>query len=194
MLGGRNLNGNKRFIVASRQSAECRRQMTKGVMRVCAWGCSPELGSQGSMSSSSLGHSADATSRSSADYGERIHKDINSHVHRHTLSTTSERKKTHASHPSCLFFTCEHTAPIHHPPILQVATNTFSVTAPKQWQAAKTRAPRREEERRKMQRNGDSCLKPQQPLLCSVLLTIPPLLCFPPAFRLPHLLCSTLSI
>lgn len=32
---------------------------------------SPELGSQGSMSSSSLGHSADATSRSSADCGEK---------------------------------------------------------------------------------------------------------------------------
>ncbi|TNN73924.1 hypothetical protein EYF80_015941 [Liparis tanakae] len=37
---------------------------------------SPELGSQGSMSSSSLGHSADATSRSSADYGERIQKTV----------------------------------------------------------------------------------------------------------------------
>lgn len=32
---------------------------------------SPELGSQGSMSSSSLGHSADATSRSSADCGRQ---------------------------------------------------------------------------------------------------------------------------
>lgn len=35
---------------------------------------SPELGSQGSMSSSSLGHSADATSRSSADCGEERRK------------------------------------------------------------------------------------------------------------------------
>lgn len=97
-----------------------------------------------------------------------------------------KEKKTRAPHPSCLFFTCEHTAPIHHPPILQVATNTFSVTAPEQWQTAKTRAPRREEERRKVQRNGDSCLKPQQPLLCSALLTIPPSTLLPPGPSVFH--------
>lgn len=84
MPGGRNQSGHEKFIVMSDKAVEkiklsfsgCEGRMKiKTSQRQCDMyicGCfSPELGSQGSMSSSSLGHSAEATSRSSADYGNR---------------------------------------------------------------------------------------------------------------------------
>lgn len=146
-------------------------------------GISPELGSQGSMSSSSLGHSADATSRSSADYGERIQKDINTHIWTHNIY---KKKKVCAPHPLLfIFYMCEHTTPILHPLVLYTATNTFAYYSPQQWQAAKTKVPRREEERRKDQRNIDSCLKPQRQLSCPTLLTVPQL-CFSSALSIFH--------
>lgn len=146
-------------------------------------GISPELGSQGSMSSSSLGHSADATSRSSADYGETIQKDINTHI---WTNDVYKKKEVCAPRPLLFIFCmCEHTTPILHPLVLQTATNSLQ-----RWQAARTEVPRREEERKKDQRNIDSCLKPQRRLSCPTLLTLF-LLC---PLHSSHLLYSSLTI
>lgn len=83
-------SGNERLILMRDKAVEKNHTELQCVWRthkksqmqfdMCICGCfSPELGSQGSMSSSSLGHSAEATSRSSADCRRRIFRNIRNH-------------------------------------------------------------------------------------------------------------------
>lgn len=76
------------------------------------------------MSSSSLGHSADATRRSSADYRERNQK-------RRLMNSRMRWKIIIQSTPFLfIFFMCELSALIHRPPALMFATNSFACYGP----------------------------------------------------------------
>lgn len=90
------------------------------------------------------------------------------YIDTNSLSTTSPRKKQPVLHTPSVYF-LQHK--IHRPPVLQFATNTFAYYGPKRWQAAK----QREEERRREERNTESCLKPQgeSQLSSPTLLTLP---------------------
>lgn len=215
MPGGRNLSGNEKFIVASDKAVEKKRQKPerqwiwrthgqklekKGTV-ICGQ-LLPELGSQGSMSSSSLGHSADATSRSSADCGERASRRIrsrNTHTHRlKHLSTTSQKKKIQKQpvlHTPSVYFLhvwAHRTNP--SPTHFLLCHKHFCLLQP----PAMADGQSREEEMRGEKRNIESCLKPQgdSQLLSPTLLTLPLFFLHRP-FYPPHLLsflCFALSI